>query len=292
MSATSSGTSEESAATRTADCGGPVAYDEFGDPDGEPVVFLHGTPGSRLLAELYDDDAREKQVRVLAFDRPGYGRTPQQADYDPADTADVFAAVLDDAGVEHAGVVAFSGGTPHALAAAAGHSDRVRGVDVVSGSVPASLSEETPTTLRLLGNLASATPRLLGGLLRGQAWLARRRPPSFVVAQYTAGDADAVPADVAGLVKRDFLEAVERRRAGVVRELRQGAGDWAVGLSSVDCEVRWWHGEIDTNAPVAGARRAVSALPDAELRVLPDADHLGALVESREDVLGRYAPDA
>ncbi|WP_232686831.1 alpha/beta fold hydrolase [Halobacterium zhouii] len=287
------GTSETPAGIRTVEVDGePVAYAAFGDPAGEPVVFFHGTPGSRRLAELYDDAAREQRVRVLAFDRPGYGRSPTRPGYEPADTADVLAAVLADASVERAGVVAFSGGAPHALAAAAESGDRVRGVDVVSGSVPAPLREETPTPQRVLGGLAGSTPRLLAGLLRGQAWLARRLSPSFVLAQYTTEDGrDALPGDVENVVKQDFLEAFARSRAGAVREFRHARDDWDVSLASVDCRVRWWHGGDDENVPLAGARRVADALPDCDLRVLGDADHLGALVRSREGVLSQYAPD-
>ncbi|WP_232703343.1 alpha/beta fold hydrolase [Halobacterium wangiae] len=292
MSATSA-TTDDRRDRHTAEVdGSPVAYAEFGDPDGEPVVFLHGTPGSRLLAELYDDQARTRGVRVLSFDRPGYGRTPPRAASDQTDSPALLAAVLDDAGVDSAGLVAFSGGAPHALAAAGVNTDRVRGVDVVSGGVPASFREETPTPQRVLGALAERAPLLLGGLLRGQAWAASRLPPSFVVAQYTTDGGEDLPAAVHELVKRDFLEALAASRAGVVRESRQFTRDWAFSLECVDCEVRWWHGEDDANVPVDGARRVADALPDCEFSALADADHLGALVESREHVLARYAPDA
>jgi pimeloyl-ACP methyl ester carboxylesterase len=78
----------------------------------------------------------------------------------------------------------------------------------------------------------------------------------------------------------------------VVRESRQFTGEWAFPLAAVDCTVRRWHGEHDANAPVDGARRVVDALPDCERSVLADTDHLGALVESRERVLDRWARDA
>jgi len=285
-------TTDEQRAGRTADYDGtPVAYTEFGDPDGEPVVFFHGTPGSRLLAGLYDDPAQTRGVRVLSFDRPGYGETPPVAEYDQTDSPELLAAVLDDAGVESADLVAFSGGAPHALAAAAANADRVGDVDVVSGGVPASVREETPTPQRVLGSLAEHAPRLLGGLLRGQAWAARRLPASFVVAQYTTDGGEDLPEAVRELVKRDFLKALAAHRAGVVRESRQFTGDWTFPLSAVDAEVRWWHGEDDANVPVDGARRVANRLPDCECSVLAGVDHLGALVESRERVLDRYAPD-
>ncbi|MFC3477859.1 alpha/beta fold hydrolase [Halobacterium litoreum] len=293
MSVTSRARSDQQVGTQTAEVAGePVAYESYGDPGGEPVVFLHGTPGSRVLGELYDDAARARGVRVLAFDRPGYGQSPARDGYGPADTGDVVAAVLDDAGVESAGLLGFSGGAPHALAAATDLGDRVTRVDVVAGGVPASEREETPTPQRVLGTLAGATPRVLGGLLRGQAWLAARRPPAFVTAQYTTdGARDGVPDEVADVVKRDFLEALSERRAGVVRESRQFTEDWPTRPRDVDCEVRWFHGERDTNVPVAAARRTADALPDCDFRALADTDHLGALVESRGAVLDAHAPE-
>ena len=52
-----------------------VAYATYGDPEGRPVVFCHGTPGSRLLARLLDAPATRRGVRVLAPDRPGVGES-------------------------------------------------------------------------------------------------------------------------------------------------------------------------------------------------------------------------
>lgn len=269
--------------------GAQVAYTEYGDPLGEPVVVFHGTPGSRLLGELYDDAAQVAGIRVLSFDRPGYGQSDPRTDYSPTDTPNVVAGILDAAGVDSAGLVAFSGGAPHALATAASLPQRVRSVDVVAGGVPASMRDGTPAPQRVLGALAATTPRALAILYRGQAWAARHLPPSFVFAQYTADDRDdGVPEAVADVVKRDFLAAMAERRAGAVRESAQFTGDWDVSLSAVDCRVRWWHGTDDDNVPVAGAERVADALPDCEFHRV-DADHLGALVATRSDVLESYA---
>ncbi|MFB6072253.1 MAG: alpha/beta fold hydrolase [Halobacterium sp.] len=284
--------SETAPNARTASApGGSVAYTEYGDPAGAPVVFLHGTPGSRVLASVYDDAASERGVRVIGFDRPGYGRTPPRPDYGPEDAGALVAAVLDDAGVDDAGLVAFSGGVPHALAATASHPDRVAGVDVVAGAVPPSYRGDTPTPQRVLGALAEATPRLLGALLRGQAWVADRRPPAFVTAQYTTDDAPEVPPDVASAAKRDFLEALSETRAGAVREARQFTRDWSVPADAVDCRVRWFHGGRDANAAPDAARAYAADLPNAAFVALPDADHLGALAATRGRVLDRWARD-
>jgi pimeloyl-ACP methyl ester carboxylesterase len=260
-------TDPEQAAPRTVTVDGHrVAYAAYGDPDGDPVVAFHGTPGSRAFGTLYDDHARDCGVRVLAFDRPEYGESGDWREYDPTDSPRVVAALLDDAGADTAGVLAFSGGTSHALASAA---------------APPACADSLPRVQRVLGALAGRVPRLLSGLLRAQAWAAARTGPAFVAAQYTTDGADHLPADVLEATRRDFLEALSGGGAGLVRESRQAVREWPVTLADVDCEVTWFHGRRDENVPLAGARACVDALPHATLSAL-DTDHLGALAATRE----------
>lgn len=266
-----------------------LAYTEYGSPDGTPVLVFHGTPGSRRLAKLFDDAARSHGIRLLAFDRPGYGLSSPWPERTVRDTARIVTPVLDDAGIDTAGVVAFSGGAPYAFVRAATQPARIDRLDVVAGATPPRLTDEQPAVQRLLGGLATTTPRLLRAAFRVQLWLARRRDPSFVVGQYTTGDAaDAVPEHAAKIVREDFLEAFANHRRGAVTELRYAAGDWNVAFDDIDVGVRLWHGTDDTNAPLAAVRRLESELPNAELRVRSGADHLQTLLRSVPDVLAGY----
>ncbi|MFB6146284.1 MAG: alpha/beta fold hydrolase [Halobacteriaceae archaeon] len=275
--------------TTSLDGGRDLAYAAYGRDGGTPVVFLHGTPGSRLLGGLFDETARERGIRLLAPDRPGYGRSSPWRDRSIRDAGAVVGAVLDDAGVETAGLVGFSGGGPHALASAATLADRIDRVDVVSGATPPDLADETPRTQRLLAGLATRAPRVLRGLFRGQAWLTDRLDPSVVVGQYTApGGAESTPEAVAEVVRRDFVEAFARHRSGAVTEFRNAATDWGVALDEIEAAVCLWHGSDDTNVPVDDARRLASRVPTARLRVLDGTDHLGALCRSVPDALSEH----
>ncbi|WP_435146138.1 alpha/beta fold hydrolase [Halobaculum sp. P14] len=263
-----------------------LAYAEYGDPDGDPVLFLHGTPGSRRLGALFDADARERGVRLLAPDRPGFGRSAPWPTRSVSDAGTFLTAVLDDAGVGAAPVVAFSGGAAQALATAATDPGRVSRVDCVAGATPPEVAERTPPVQRALAWAATTAPAVLRALLRGQSWLAARRDPSFVVGQYTASDRDApVPDDAASAVKTDFLEALAESRSGTVTELRNAASEWGIALDEIGVDVRLWHGDADTNVPVDGVRRLASTLPAAELHVVDGADHLGTLLSATPDVL-------
>ncbi|WP_295717376.1 alpha/beta fold hydrolase, partial [uncultured Halovibrio sp.] len=101
-----------------------IAYAEYGRSNGTPLVFFHGTPGSRRLGALLDRAARRHDVRVLAPERPGYGRSSPWPNRSVADAAEFVTPVLDDAGVDTARLVAFSGGGPYALSTAGAHPER------------------------------------------------------------------------------------------------------------------------------------------------------------------------
>jgi len=52
--------------------------------------------------------------------------------------------------------------------------------------------------------------------------------------------------------------------------------------------VRLWHGTDDTNVPPASVRRFGSVLPNAQLQVLSDADHLQTALRAVPDLLEGY----
>ena len=97
--------------------GRSLAYAEWGDPDGRPVVLFSGTPSSRLLCP--DADATEALgVRLITVDRPGYGRPDPDPKHSLLTWADDYAALHRLLGLPPCPVVGWSGGGPHALACA------------------------------------------------------------------------------------------------------------------------------------------------------------------------------
>ena len=98
--------------------GRALAYCEWGDPTGSPVLLVHGGPGSRLLCP--DEDATVAAgVRLLTVDRPGYGGSAPRPDPTLLDWADDVQALADRLGLERFAVVGFSAGGGYALACTA-----------------------------------------------------------------------------------------------------------------------------------------------------------------------------
>ncbi|HUC27665.1 MAG TPA: alpha/beta hydrolase, partial [Streptosporangiaceae bacterium] len=112
------------------------SYEEWGDPSGLPLFWLHGTPGGRLTR--YPDATLWARLglRVVTFDRPGYGNSSPLPGRVVAHVAADVAALADHLGLDSFGVLGSSGGGPHALAVAALLGERVRACVPVSSAAP------------------------------------------------------------------------------------------------------------------------------------------------------------
>lgn len=253
--------------------GRTLAYAEYGVSDGAPVVFHHGTPGSRLLAILLDAAAREADVRVIAPDRPGFGLS----DSDPGRTIEDWptdvSALMDSLSIDRFGTVGFSGGGPFALACAANCS-RAASIGLISALVPGADGG-------MLGTLARRIPVVLRAGFRISARFAQLRP-GIVVQQYTSRE---VSSEVAEVAAQDFQEAFRRGTHATVHESRLFAESSSVPLPEIPAIIR--HGAQDGNAPIAPAR-ALADRESVNFQSLPE-DHFGTFLDAHSDVLDSVA---
>jgi pimeloyl-ACP methyl ester carboxylesterase len=98
---------------------------EVGDPSGALVIHHHGTPGSGLLPQSWATDCEQRSIRMVGYDRAGYGGSSRNAGRTIVDVADDMAELADACGADRFYTWGISGGGPHALACAARLGDRV-----------------------------------------------------------------------------------------------------------------------------------------------------------------------
>lgn len=112
------------------DHGHRLYWEESGSPDGLPVVFLHGGPGSGCEPwhRRFFDPAR---YRIVLFDQRGSGRSTPHAGLEANTTADLIADIerlRDLLGIGRWVVFGGSWGSTLGLAYAEAHPDRVLGL--------------------------------------------------------------------------------------------------------------------------------------------------------------------
>jgi pimeloyl-ACP methyl ester carboxylesterase len=158
--------------------GDRISYVDLGPLTGRPVLYLHGTPGTRLMAAGLADAAEELGLRVLAPDRPGCGGSTFRR-YQVRDYAQIVARFADTCGIADFGVIGVSGGGRYACACATELGTRVTRVALVSSTAPPELPGVRDTWSRQdrqLYALADKTPWLLRLALAGWVRSVRHDP--------------------------------------------------------------------------------------------------------------------
>jgi pimeloyl-ACP methyl ester carboxylesterase len=109
---------------------------EGGAANGRPVLVHNGTPNSRLLFDPDLARAERLGVRLISYDRPGYGGSTPQPGRSVADCAEDVRAIAAALEIERLAVWGISGGGPHAIACAALLPDLVPAVAVLASCAP------------------------------------------------------------------------------------------------------------------------------------------------------------
>jgi pimeloyl-ACP methyl ester carboxylesterase len=275
--------------------GAPLQVRVAGDPEGFPVVYFHGTPGSRRDLAHADDLIAAAGVRLISFDRPGYGGS-SPAPFGLSRVARLALGLAEQLGAERFATLGLSGGGPFALATGAIGGSRVTRIGVASGAGP---FQEVPGAIEGLSEIDTEALALLpDSLPDAAATFASGFGPLRVAMR--KGD-DAVRVDFAPLLSARDRElfadpAVSGTLIASMREgLRQGAegggwdnaawiGRWDFDVAATAQPVLLWYGDEDLMAPPAHGLWLEEHLPHARLVLRPGEGHLG-IFEHLEEML-------
>ena len=262
-----------------------LAYAEHGDPAGSPAFYFHGTPGSRLEGRLLGDAAVRHGVRLIAVDRPGYGRSDYKRGRKLIDWPDDVADTADALGIDRFAVIGLSGGGPHAQALAARMPDRVTSATIVSGAgSPEAALDGLTGVKRFFTRIALAwTPWLAFWAAlwaafwapRTQAWMMPRFVDRNVMRNKEAREAFVV----------DVKEALRQGAGAMRQDLVMFARPWHVEPRDVGrVPVRLWHGEADRVVPVTIGRYYAREIPGCLATFFPGEEHL-MIIEHADDIM-------
>jgi pimeloyl-ACP methyl ester carboxylesterase len=262
----------ESRVTETA-AAGRVHYLVGGNPDGEPVLLLHGV-GTPAAAWLPLFPALADEYRVYAPDRPGLGLSAAPS-YRDRDLRSFLVAylldLLDDLAIDRPHVVGNSHGGLQSFLLAIDH-DRVDRLQLVGA--PGGVSRDLPLLFRLL---------TVRGLNRALFWLMSRGDPVENARQsmerVNVVDASAVPDAFYELLAagQDLPGREESQRSLATAQGSFGRAhplfDIRPEIVRVDRPTQFVWGTADTFWPPDVGRPVAGKMPDAEFHELPGCGH-------------------
>jgi pimeloyl-ACP methyl ester carboxylesterase len=277
------------------DDGAVVAFEEYGDTNGVPVMFCHGWPSSRTMAQLTDEPARELGIRIISADRPGISASSLQPDRKLTDWPRLVERIADHLGIHDFRMLAISGGAPYAYATAATMPQRVRAIAIVGGAPPLAEISDTNGLLPLYRWML-ALYRTRPGLLRRLFYLARPilslRPPvrlrPLVLKMLLLRPCDAESLRDAAAFEAIFESQRRAWRAsaeGVIADAQIYAEPWGFALEDVCVPVRLWHGKQDRAFSVYLAEELARRLPNCKARFVDGAGHYSLPIRHMREIL-------
>jgi pimeloyl-ACP methyl ester carboxylesterase len=255
----------------TAD-GRALTFEQAGDPGGFPVLVHFGTPNSRHLYPPEVTDAASRGLRLIGYDRPGYGESTRQPGRVVADCAADVRAICAELGISRLAMWGGSGGGPHVLACAALLPDLVTAVAALASVAPypadgldwlAGLPDEDD--MRLFQAAMDDNPVPAHALLeqiRAEALAAVPDPDASEVERYVS------------LVMRDGLAA---GIGGLWDDYVAFVRPWGVELGEISVPVLLMHGREDTTVDISHSEWLAPRIPGAETRFLDGEGHLSLL---------------
>jgi pimeloyl-ACP methyl ester carboxylesterase len=266
---------------------------EGGDPKGLPIFTFHGTPGSRLLYPPHDEDARKRGIRLIGFNRPGYGESTRVPGRRIVDAVSDLSSIADSLGIEKFGVWGHSGGGKYALACAAALPDRTVGAASLSTLAP--LDAEGLDWFAGMGEFNVEDVKLM---LRDQkAWEEKSVQDTELMKKGTREDVrkmlDSLLSEVdkGALTEEldEFLhastgEGLSSGPYGAIDDSLADASPWGFELASIRIPTQVWHGGQDRFCPFAHGQWLASRVPNAEAHLEENGGHLTMFIRAIPEV--------
>lgn len=268
---------------------------EDGDANGRPVLVHNGTPNSRLLFGPDAERAEHQGIRLISYDRPGYGGSTRQPGRSVADCAQDVRAIAGALDIERLVVWGISGGGPHAIACAALLPDVVAAVAVLASPAPweapgldyfADMGQKNIEDMTLLVEDPAAA---FVKCERDREEMLALTPDALLAHLNTL----LTPTDAAMVTGELAQYLVDARRSG----LAPGPGGWwddgvafvapwGFELDRIDVPVLLRHGRQDRFVPFAHGEWLAHHIPGVQVELTDDDGHLTQTMRHLDDVHG------
>jgi len=257
-----------------------LAWCEYGDPAGYPVLMCHASMWSRL--QQHGDEAilLRHRIRLIVPDRPGFGRSDPKAGRSLTDWPEDFAELADHLGIGSFAVIGVMLGGDYAVSTASVLPDRVDHVVLLGARVSQLLCRECPSSSKAVGlleRLSKAYPGMLSKALQPIFREMLRNPDAFfphVLPVIGPKDREIWER---GELQQQFLVAFkEANRQGlakaIVDDWRVLSAPWPFAPEEIQVPVSIWHSDQDSLCHISHLENLAERLPKVHLHRVTDGN--------------------
>lgn len=263
--------------------GTKMAFHEYGDPQGRPLVFYHGT-GSHVHGMMLHKSARSRGFRVIAPDRPGVAQSEFRPGWTVLDFAHDVADLADALGIATFGAVGISGAGPTLMASAHAIPERLHCVVDLACAMPLYRDPEMVHHLgtmdRIYAKLGSSLPLPLFEIpfsVLGFTQKILKSPETFA----HMFDSSLCPPDKAlfrnpnlqYLFMRDFQELFRHGAEGPAYDAQTVYLNWGFSIADISTHIEVFHGTEDLFVPLQFSQYLGATAQDVHLNRIDGQGH-------------------
>src|SRR4051812_16746010 len=272
--------------------GRTLAVLEAGPADGPAIVTHHGSPAAGRFFGPELESAQARGIRLIAFDRPGFGGSTPKPGRSVADAATDVGAILDALGVDRFATYGWSGGGPHALACAALLSGRCLAAATIAGVAPYDAAGLDWMAGMGEGNIAEFGIALEGrepltAYCAADAAAIRETSPEQLAdalrPHLSDIDRDALTGELAEFLWGELTDGLAPGVDGWVDDDLAFVRPWGFDPAAITVPLLVWQGAHDLMVPPAHGRWLHEHL-GAEGGILDDEGHLTLLEDRIGDI--------
>lgn len=266
--------------------GRQLGYAEYGPINGRPLLWFHGTPGARRqIPPKARDLAHERNIRIIALERPGVGdSTPHAYESISGWAFDVEEFCVANE-IETFDVVGLSGGGPYALACAHALPGRITGAAILGGIAPTVGPEAADggltAPMRIFSPILNVARAPLNILMRSLVRVLEPRADQvvqFAASMMPPGDQKlfADPTTRQMFIE-DLVQGSRKQMQAIFFDGYLFGKDWGFSLKEIEVPVHLWYGDADKIVPVEHGKHIADLIPNSVFRIRHDEGHLGGL---------------
>ena len=263
--------------------GRELCVEMAGEPDGNPILYHPGEPMSRRLYGAWIADAEKKGIRLIGYDRPGYGGSTAHPGYTVASIAQDVLAIADALGHDRLGIWGISGGGPYALGCAALLPDLAVAVAAVASVAPygiegfdyfAGMGESNVEGTKSFFADPEASRRDLRDDREEVLAATPERLAEVLKDLLSPADSEALTGDLARWLTETNKVAVSAGDQGWWDDGAATLTSWGFDLRDIRVPVKIWHGREDRFVPVQHGEWLAASIPGAEADISDRDGHL------------------
>ncbi|GAC1485342.1 MAG: alpha/beta hydrolase [Candidatus Dormibacteria bacterium] len=260
-----------------------LLVEEGGDPAGRPIFVLAGTPNSRHLFAGHLALAAEQRVRLIGYDRPGYGGSTPKPGRTIADGAADVRTIAEALGIDRFAVWGISGGGPHALGCAALLGDRAVAVASLASPAPygaagldyfAGMGEMNVDDIKLYLNDPEAAREKTEADREGMMTATPAAIREFMQSLLSPVDAAVLSGEYAEHMARNIRDGLAPGIQGWWDDGCAWLKPWGFELESIRVPLTLWHGRQDRFVPFSHGEWLARTIPGVEAHLSDDDGHL------------------